>query len=288
MNMSLDGARGSGTDGFDALKTEINTRYGELSRQLQTIARFVLDHPNNVALETTATLARRVQVQPSALVRFAQALGFEGFSAMQRVFRSRLVLHFDTMRDRIETLGTLHDDTGGGRASISDDAIRDAQTSLERLRSGIDNNKLQHASNLLAKAPHIYVLSQGKPFPVGFYLHFALLRLKRPCTLLSGTGGLIAQQLELMGKSDALVAISFRPYTQQVIDLTRERRRAGLPVIAITDSSLSPLWPNASVAFEVIERDSQVYQSLIAPLCLAQILAMHLGYQLMKEERAKK
>ena len=104
---------------------------------------------------------------------------------------------------------------------------------------------LRRASNVLAKARHVYVLGQGKSFPVAFYLHFALLRLERPCTLLSGTGGGIAQQAVLIDRRDALVAVSFRPYTPQVIDIARERHRAGVPVIAITDSSLSPLWPGA-------------------------------------------
>ncbi len=108
MTLGLDDAGGRSAQTFEALKADINAKYEGLSRQLQAIARFVLDHPNNVALETTAMLARRAQVQPSALVRFAQALGYTGFSAMQQVFRSRLVLQFDTMRDRLETLGTLH------------------------------------------------------------------------------------------------------------------------------------------------------------------------------------
>jgi DNA-binding MurR/RpiR family transcriptional regulator len=291
MTLGLDDARGHSAHTFEALKADINAKYEGLSRQLQAIARFVLDHPNNVALETTAMLARRAQVQPSALVRFAQALGYTGFSAMQQVFRSRLVLHFDTMRDRLETLGTLHlsgaNGGGSGKASITDDVINDAEASLERLRAGIDEVGLRRASNVLAKARHVYVLGQGKSFPVAFYLHFALLRLERPCTLLSGTGGGIAQQAVLIDRRDALVAVSFRPYTPQVIDIARERHHAGVPVIAITDSLLSPLWPGAMVAFEVVDQNSQVYQSMIAPLCMAQVLALNLGYRLMRDEKSK-
>ena len=57
---------------------------------LRRIAEFALDHPNAMALETVAELARRAQVHPSALVRFAQSLGFAGFSDLQGVFRERL------------------------------------------------------------------------------------------------------------------------------------------------------------------------------------------------------
>jgi DNA-binding MurR/RpiR family transcriptional regulator len=273
---------------FEELKGAINAQFAGLSRQLQAIARFVLDHPNLVALETTATLARRAQVQPSALVRFAQALGFAGFSAMQQVFRSRLVLQFDSMQDRLKTLGPLNVDGAGRKLSIADETIDDAQASLERLRASIDQESLHRATSHLADANHVYVVGQGKSYPVAFYLHFALLRLKRPSTLLSGTGGSIAQQAALIEKRDTLVAVSVRPYTPLVIETARSLNRSGSAVIAITDSSLSPLWAAATVAFEVIEHDSQVYQSMIAPMCLAQVLALNLGYRLMQEEKVKK
>jgi DNA-binding MurR/RpiR family transcriptional regulator len=288
MTAGCDGSGSPRVKTFEALKAEINANYAGLSRQLQAIARFVLDHPTNVALETTATLARRVQVQPSALVRFAQALGYDGFSALQQVLRAHLVLRFDTVGDRVATLGTLHGDGAGGPAAIADDAIDDMHTALERLRASIDPEGLQRAARLLARAAHVYVLGQGKSYPIAFYLHFALLRLKRPCTLLSGTGGIIPQQAALIDENQTLIAVSFRPYTQQVIDLARNRHGAGVPVVAITDGPLSPLWPVASVAFEVVERDRPVYQSMIAPLCLAQILALHLGYRLMKSERTRR
>jgi DNA-binding MurR/RpiR family transcriptional regulator len=278
------GASDPPTNDYDELKAAIVLRFPGLSRQLQKVARFALDHPNDIALDTVARLAGRAEVQPSALVRFAQAFGYNGFSAMQRVFRTRLQLHFSSMRERVLTLGKLRSDGAGDGRSIADDVIGDALAALQRLHAGLDRAKIERAADLIARADHVYVLAQGKPFPIACYLHFALLRLNRRCSLLAGLGGLTDQQLELAGPDDALIAVSFRPYTQQVVELAGERHALGAPVIAITDSPLSPLWANASIALEVEEQDSQVYQSLIAPLCLAQVLAMSLGNRLLTEE----
>ena len=63
---------------FEGLKTEITKQYPALSRQLQDIARFALDSPQEIALDTVAVSAAKAGVQPSAMVRFAQALGFGG------------------------------------------------------------------------------------------------------------------------------------------------------------------------------------------------------------------
>ena len=89
---------------YQALEETIAGRYSSLSPQLQRISRFALEYPNEMALEPVANLAARASVQPSSMVRFAQALGYDGFSHMQQVFRSHLVNRSDTYRDRIEEL----------------------------------------------------------------------------------------------------------------------------------------------------------------------------------------
>ena len=65
--------------------------YDGLSKRLKQVARYVLDEPNELALETLAVISQRSGVQPSAVVRFAQSFGFSGASQMQRLFRDGLL-----------------------------------------------------------------------------------------------------------------------------------------------------------------------------------------------------
>ena len=88
-------------ESFTDLEQLIAARHGSLSTRLKDIAAFVLAHPNTIALETVATVAEQARVPPSALVRFAQALGFDGFSDMQRLFRLRLVEQMPSYADRL-------------------------------------------------------------------------------------------------------------------------------------------------------------------------------------------
>ena len=73
------------------LKDAIAAAYPRLSPQLQQIARFALERPNELALGTVAAVAEAADVQPSALIRFANALEFGGFSDMQQLFKARLL-----------------------------------------------------------------------------------------------------------------------------------------------------------------------------------------------------
>ena len=75
----------------EELRAAILERYDSLSKRLQQIARYVLDEPNEMALETLAVISERCGVQPSAIVRFAKTFGYPGASQMQRLFRDGLL-----------------------------------------------------------------------------------------------------------------------------------------------------------------------------------------------------
>ena len=76
--------KAAGAMTYDELRGAIAQRHRALSGRLQQIAEFVLDHPTDVALGTVAEVAQRSGVPPSAIVRFAHALGFGGFTEMQQ------------------------------------------------------------------------------------------------------------------------------------------------------------------------------------------------------------
>ena len=62
-----------------------------------------MDNPSIIALETIANIASAAKVQPSAMIRFAQALGYTGFSEMQRVFQSYVAEQSASYKERIRS-----------------------------------------------------------------------------------------------------------------------------------------------------------------------------------------
>ena len=267
---------------FDDLRAEIARRYGRLPPRLRQIAEFALQHPNDMALGTVANIAGRAGVQPSSVVRFANAFGFPGFSDMQMLFRSRLVANASTYRERIAVLRARAGSGGRGRgaAALLSQFVCDGIAALEHLRDVVSARDLDNAVRLLGRADHIYLLAQGRSFPVAFYLHYAFGRLDRRSTLLDGIGGLTREQARLISRTDVVIAISFKEYSQEVVAVTADCKARNVPVIAITDSPLSPIARNAAVAFETGDDAAQPFRSLVAPICLAQTLVVAYGESL--------
>lgn len=272
---------------LDELREQITQRYDSLSKRLKQIGRFVLDYPNDVALETVVVIAERSAVQPSALIRFAQAFGYSGFSDMQRVFQAELMHGKSNYRERIRLAREGEEDIDADHPISVLRAFAGADMgALEQLPSAVDGQAFAQAVELLAGAPGILVAGQRRAFPVAAYLAYALSHLDRPVRLLDGLGGMLKEQVRSAGRQDVLVAISFSPYaaeTREVVELARQR---GLRVIALTDSPLSPLVQQADVWFDVRDAEVQGFRTLNATLCLAQSLAVAAGYRLERQPAA--
>src|SRR5213079_2562571 len=69
--------------GHQTLSAYIQARFDEFSRSQKDVAQYIVDHLDEVAFQTAEELARRANTSSSTVVRFAQALGFEGFPELQ-------------------------------------------------------------------------------------------------------------------------------------------------------------------------------------------------------------
>lgn len=273
---------------YGDLKEAIGRAYPEMSKQLQRIARFALERPNELALGTVAAVAEATEVQPSAMIRFANALGYRGFSEMQQIFRGHLVERSTSYRDRIDQLRRKQVNGQRGPSGVIHQLVGDAIAELGHLEEALDELKMRKAVKLLAEANHVFVLAQKRAFPLAAYLTYALGQLELRAQLLDGAGGMLQQSVRGIQKNEVLVVASFRNYSEEVIASAQACAQRGVPVIAITDGPLSPLSAHATVCFEIPDDSSKPFRSLVPPMCLAQALVVSTGHQLAEKGQQPK
>jgi DNA-binding MurR/RpiR family transcriptional regulator len=259
---------------YSDLKAVITARYNSLPRQLKKFGRFALDNSDVLALETVTTVAERADVQPSTIIRFAKAIGYDGFSDLQQICRSRLMEDTSSYRERIKTFRREGHDGAGASLNEFCEAGMDA---LDHLRLNTPAAKLDKAVGILKGSRDIHLFGQGRSFAVAQYLHYALSRLEIRCFLADGAGGMLNYQIGKAGPQDSVIAISFSPYTPVVNTMVSQLAEQGVQIISITDSPLSPLAEPSAVSFEIAEAQDQTFRTLVAPLCLAQSLVVSLG-----------
>ena len=263
---------------FAALKALIIERAADMPKRLTQVATYAVENPDEVAFGTVASIALSADVQPSTLVRFSQALGYQGFSDLQDVFRSRLrdrVLNYD---ERLEQLrGHARD---GSKASLLLDGFSDAATrSLAMLKEKIDSEQLEKAVKTLAGGETIYLVGLRRSFPITSYMSYAFGKLGVKNMLIDAVGGLAAEDISFATPQDRILAISFTPYASETISLAQRAAARGVPIIAITDSPFSPLASVASLWFEIQEANFEGFRSMAATLSLAMTLTVAVAEQ---------
>jgi DNA-binding MurR/RpiR family transcriptional regulator len=261
---------------FDSLRAVIHQRFDHLSPHLQRIATLALDDPNGFALATVAAVAEQARVQPSSVIRFAKQLGYRGFSDLQRVFKVRLVEGAPSRRERILDRQQQAHRPGDPLAVLHDCADANIHY-LERLKAAIAGEDLARALVMLQEARSIHVIGLRRAFPLAAYMFYGLIRSERRCQLLDAVGGMVPQQVATMGASDLLVAIAFAEYAPLTVEVVQDAHIRGIPTLAITDSELSPLARNASLAFLIEDLAAHRFRPLSAAMCLIQTLIVGLG-----------
>lgn len=260
---------------FQSLRTALVERQQELPRRLSQVAAFALENPDEIAFGTVASIASQADVQPSALVRFAQALGYDGFSDMQRVFRSRLREGGADYRDRLEALKSREEIAGA--VGLLDGFCEAASFSIARMRQQVDPVAFEASVARLASAQTIYLVGLRRSFPVASYLAYALSQIGIRNVLVDNVGSLAPESLRFAGPTDAAICISFTPYAPATLDLAAQVASQGVAVVSITDSPLSPLARLSDSHVEIVEADFGGFRSTAATFAYALSLAVAVG-----------
>jgi DNA-binding MurR/RpiR family transcriptional regulator len=258
---------------FQTLKSRIVERAPELPKRLSQVAAYAVENPDEVAFGTAASIAEAADVQPSTLVRFSQAMGYQGFSELQEVFRSRLRERVPNYEERLAQL-RQHALSASQPLVLFQGFSEAAQKSLASLADKLDSQQMEAAVAALADAETIYLIGLRRSFPVTSYMAYAMGKLGIRNVLVDALAGLAQEQLGFASQRDAVFAVSFTPYASETVALARAAADRGIPMVAVTDSPFSPLAKIASLWIEVAEANFEGFRSMAATMTLATTLAV--------------
>lgn len=263
---------------YDGLVAALVERQGRLSRRHAEVARFVLNHPEEVAVGSIRPLAAQARVPTATLTRFAQELGFAGFPDMQRVFRERLLGPRSSFAERLTGLASGAEEADlDSPGAVFDGFVQAAAGSLLRIAEGLDRQTLQAFVAALGAAEAVHVAAARGAFGIGAYAFYGLASSGRRTHLIDNLGAMRAQQVAAMGPRDALLALTFDDYTPETVEVARLAQAAGRAVLAITDNELSPVVPLASQVLFVKEARLGHFRSQVPALVLCQSIIVSLA-----------
>ncbi|HRP72761.1 MAG TPA: MurR/RpiR family transcriptional regulator [Luteimonas sp.] len=265
----------------EELRSAILARYDGLSKRLKQVARYILDEPNAVALETLAVLSERCGVQPSAIVRFAKSFGFDGATQMQRLFRDGLLSANASLGygERVREFSKASD---GKRfddpSQVLAEFVEGNVLALQHLGEVIDKRQLNEAVKLIAQADTVFVAGFRRSFPVAAYLAYSLHQVDKKTVFIDSVGGMTQQQIHGITRNDLLLVVSYQPYAEEAVHLIDVAVDNHCKVLSISDSPVSPVAKPATLVLQVKEAEIRKFRSLSTSMCLAQTLVISYAF----------
>lgn len=245
---------------FLQMMTEKMPRFSKGQRQIAT---YISQHYDRAAYMTASRLGTVVNVSESTVVRFAIAMGFEGYPEMQRELQKLARTHL-TAAQRMQVADSLL-----GRETVLEKVLMGDADMIRRTLEELDRTAFEEAVAKIAKARCIYILGSRSAASLASFLTFNFRMMfdnVRPIDTTSG--GEMFEQILTAGPEDVLIAISFPRYSSRTVRAARYAHDHGANVVALTDSAQSPLAAYADQLLTARSDMASFVDSLVAPLSI--------------------
>ncbi|MBU2677511.1 MAG: MurR/RpiR family transcriptional regulator [Gammaproteobacteria bacterium] len=246
----------------------------DLTPTERRIAEAVLAEPTLLAFGTVSDLAGRVGTSRPSIVRFATKLGFDGYTELQKHVRSDLSHRLSRPSDRIRSDG----ETAVPVRVAIDDAISSVFDALE-------GDRMAKLVAPIVRATKVWILS-GETSQAGAHALHSGLSMVRPNVRLLEEHS-YRTELSDVGPGDVAVVMDFIRYRRQVAATARFFADAGVTVVAITDSPLSPLVELADTWCQIKVPAIGPFDSSVPVVALCDLLVARTAKELHEDAKSR-
>ena len=252
-----------------SLSEYIQERFEDFSRSQKDVARYIVDHLDEAAFLTAEELARRASTSSSTVVRFSQALGFEGYPELQQAA-------IEEYRNSIATSGNA---AAGNGALFSFDhselegSLGADHANLEETARNLTREQVDGAVAALAEAQRIVIVGVDQMAFFASYLRHTLSLLDIRSEIVASTGGESLQRLGRIDDETLVIVLSSgraHPLLLRAMKLALHRSASTL---AISDASMSEVGEHAEQTLYFSSNSPSFARSNTALMALVQALA---------------
>jgi DNA-binding MurR/RpiR family transcriptional regulator len=256
-----------------------------MSAAQRTVAAYVADRPGEVVFLGVRELARRTGTSTATVVRLAQALGFSGYLTMLEQLQHELLEQIHPTARLASTLEDLR------RSAIGDDDLlrhvfEQDGNSLRETANLVAAEEFGRAVDILAAARIVYLCGAGLSAAPVHTLAVRLRRLGIPTITAEASGPSLYNVVLPVAADDAMVAVASQPVPRELVAVARFATERGAAVIAITDTQVSSLQRHARVTLHAKRGPLTQLTSVVAPVAIANALAVGLAARLEKQAAA--
>lgn len=263
-------------ENLQELMRHLNQSGKRLSKSHKKIAEYILDNYSKAVYMTASTLGEKVGVSESTVVRFAVAMGYEGYPEMQKALQE-LVRHWLTAVQRFEMAVDIA--PGEVLGTVLNEDMQNIKTTIEE----IDKSAFDDAVQKISDARNLYVMGLRSAAPIAQFLCYYLNFIFDNVRIVSEASGDVFEQISRINEEDLLFAISFPRYSTRTLEAMNFARNRGATVVGLTDGPMSPISQASTICLTARTNMASFVDSMAAPLSVINALIVALGLRHQEE-----
>lgn len=213
------------------------------------IADFVLEHAVDVVYLSITELADRTETSEATVIRFAQRLGYPGYSAL----KIALALDLHAGEARLPGELTPDDDVAAVKRKVIETGVESLRDTMRLL----DDESLGRAVDALVDARRIELYGVGSSAAIAHDAYALLMQIGLPVYAVTDPHLQVLSAAQLV-PGDVAFAISTSGSTKDTVEALQAARDAGATCICLTRHLRSPITRVAHVTLLAAARPATV------------------------------
>lgn len=250
----------------------------EFSKGHKAIAEYILKHYDKAAFMTASVLGETVGVSESTVVRFASALGFDGYPKLQQALE-------ELIKNRLTTAQRL--DVTSEQMLGGDILTRIINLDIDKLRrtcEEVSRKDFNGALEAFLNAKNIYIVGVRSSFAIAQFVYYYFNHIFENVKLINTTStGEMFEQIFRIDENDIIFGISFPRYSKKTVKAVKYAKEKGAKVVALTDIDTSPLAEFADYTLLARSDMASFADSLVAPMSIVNALLVAIGIRKREE-----
>lgn len=237
-----------------------------LTKSQKRVADYIISNPTEAAFLTVDQIANRVKTSTATVIRMASAFGYTGYAELQKELQQSLKYHLEpASRLKLEAVAQNDD-------NLIQEITKTQLDNIDNLIQTISSKQLYDTVELIENAifsnHEVYICGNRSCYGVASYFSYNLNRMFKCGTLLTSEMFGYYNSLNKMRAGDVVIAISFLRYSQSTLDVEAIAAKAGVKIVAITDSAVSPMVQNADIVYKVECNTKHFHNSTLSTMLL--------------------
>lgn len=250
---------------------DISSKLDTLTPKAQTLGNYIMQNPSKVVFMTTKELAEACEVSEATVVRFVATLGYKGYSDFQDALKDFINTGL-SLPDRVNLKGI--DEPGLDRLHRG---ILEELNNLKYLYEHIDMERMNQFIDHMDISPTIYVTGSRLSYTFAYYLGWSLTKVRKGIHILKGSDSTAMDMLANSPSQSLVILTATTRYPNELIKLSKMIRRCGHTLLALTDSSISPVIPFAHLSLVVPSKSIPFIGNVSGMLAVIQYMVQELA-----------